>query len=61
MTEHRLTMHTTDDRDRLWITCSCGFGTEPIEVDDASWEPIQAELSTLGRAHVKAAANGGAP
>jgi hypothetical protein len=60
MIEHLLTMNTNDERDRLWITCSCGFGTEPIEVDEGSFKPIQGELVILGRAHIEAMEGGAA-
>jgi hypothetical protein len=59
MTEHVLTMHSTDEMDRLWITCSCGFETEPVEVDADQFRRFQDELATLGRAHVTAETEGG--
>lgn len=52
---HILMVHTTDARDRLWLTCSCGFETEPVAVDEESWHPIQVELVKLGHAHRDAA------
>jgi hypothetical protein len=49
-----LTMHTTDEQDRLWITCSCGWETEPVKISlDEEWEPSKRALADLGRSHLQ--------
>jgi hypothetical protein len=48
-----MTMHTTDEQDCFWITCACGWLTDPVEVStDEQWQPIQEALADLGRAHI---------
>lgn len=54
MKDHLLTMHQTDKQDRLWVTCSCGWKTDPVAVSrDAEWEPTKRALAGLGRAHLQ--------
>ena len=52
--DHLLTMHQTDEQDRLWVTCSCGWETDPVAVNlEAEWEPTKRALAGLGRAHLQ--------
>lgn len=53
--DHIATMHTNDDRDRLWITCSCGWSSgERIVTTEAGWHAIHRGLVEQARAHYDA-------
>lgn len=50
MTGHLLTMHTNDDKDRLWLTCDCGWEgpVYPVSPDD---KPSQLALLAVDEAN----------
>lgn len=50
--DHLITMHTTDEQDRLWVTCSCGWNVAEIMISDDNWKAVQQELADDARAHV---------
>ena len=50
---HTLTMNTTDNRDRIWVTCDCGWKSDTHMVDqDASWWIAQCAARDQALAHV---------
>jgi hypothetical protein len=53
MTDHIITMHTTDERDRLWVTCSCGWNVAEIMVTSDNWRSVEKELWLNASAHVE--------
>lgn len=51
-----LTMHTTEEGDRVWITCSCGYESEPRMVNyEDERSAVSLALIDEGRAHFHAA------
>lgn len=52
---HTLVMETNKEFDQLWIFCSCGWKTEPLETDEERFKSTAHALSALGRAHCQSA------
>lgn len=51
---HRITMHTTDARDRMWVTCSCGWESPPkMYPADGDWHLLHHELIEESAAHLR--------
>jgi hypothetical protein len=52
---HILEMEINKDFDQIWVSCSCGWKTEPLETDAERFKSTAHALSALGRAHRQSA------
>lgn len=54
-----LTMHTNDARDRLWITCDCGWSEAASDfASPEEGSKVAERLAENGRKHYEAAHSG---
>lgn len=53
MIGHVLTMHATEDGERIWLACSCGWKTGTVETSQKSQSAaLQVALWRAGHAHL---------